>query len=138
MQMEKFTLSTLNAIEKQETEGIWRHYYGSFYVKIARYMGANFQAKIRKMNKKQRDQLEKMQNLDDIGGIIGEEKVLVAELILIDWKGLYDDDGNEIPYSREKAIENLGNQSFYREVIKLSMEYDEYKTVQEEDDKGNL
>lgn len=39
-------------------------------------------------------------------------KVAVAEHVLVDWRGLEDEDGKAIPYSKEKSTELLTNPSY--------------------------
>ncbi len=42
---------------------------------------------------------------------------LLAKDVLLDWKGIEDDDGNAIPYSQAKALELLTEQYPFREIV---------------------
>jgi len=39
-------------------------------------------------------------------------KIAVAECVLVDWRGLEDEDGNAIPYSKETSVEILTNPAY--------------------------
>lgn len=41
----------------------------------------------------------------------------LARAVLIDWKGVYDEDGNEIPYSEEAALAALTDMKDFREFV---------------------
>ncbi len=54
----------------------------------------------------------------------------VAKHILVDWRNLQDDEGNDIPYSYEKAFELLQdpeNEEFRKLVISLSEESEVFR-----------
>ncbi|MBB76531.1 MAG: hypothetical protein CMJ75_18660 [Planctomycetaceae bacterium] len=99
----------------KERDGIWFRYHGSdFECRIARIGNPNFEGAKRRAL---RD--EKVRRAVEGGLTVKESKhalaPLVAEYILVDWRGLEDDDGNPLPYSIEKATEMLRDDR-YRDV----------------------
>lgn len=64
----------------------------------------------------------------------------VAEHILVGWRDLQDDDGNAIPYSKEKALELLSDPSLadlYDTVMVASNEVADFMAKGDEDAEGN-
>jgi len=65
--------------------------------------------------RRQREMLSAAQAEIGLAAVIPDEKskaidlALLCETVLVGWEGLVDDDGKEIPYSPEKAIEILGD-----------------------------
>lgn len=54
----------------------------------------------------------------------------IAKHVLLDWRHLQDDDGNDIPYSYEKAVELLQdpeNEEFRKVVVSLSEEAEVFR-----------
>jgi hypothetical protein len=47
---------------------------------------------------------------------------MLAKAVLLDWKGLIDDDGKEIPYSMDVALELLTNPEYrrFREFVNIA------------------
>jgi hypothetical protein len=57
-------------------------------------------------------------------------KEVASRILVRDWRGLVDEDGAEIPYSAEKALELLvdpGMQHFWKWVKMLSMSHARYR-----------
>ena len=61
----------------------------------------------------------------------------LAESILIDWSGLKDEDGNEIPYSVEMAVELLRMGDFRDFVTQASKERDAFRESNKKDSVKN-
>ncbi len=131
-------IDDLGKIEEQETHGIWFHYHGTFWVKVARYGSAKFEAARRKINK---------QEINEIG-IVGKvtpevlkrfedaERELVAEHLLLDWKGVTDK-GQDLNFTKQRARKELKNESFYRNIVEFSQSFEDFKVVQDEEDAKN-
>lgn len=60
----------------------------------------------------------------------------IAKHILVDWRNLQDDEGNEIPYSEQKAYELLQdpeNEEFRKLIVSLSEESEVFRKEALED-----
>lgn len=136
--MEKFEFKDLDRIEKREIEGVWFEYQSGFEVKVARYGNAKFQAALRKTSKAEVDQINLGGEIspETVTAFMAREKEAVAEFILIDWKGIYDN-GKEIPYTTKKGKEALSRECFYREVVEFSNQFERFKIVGEDKDSKN-
>ena len=95
-----------NNLEK-ENEGVWLTYDGDIEVKIARFGNDRYQKIAEALYKPVKKQLQR--------GSLGSKRATelaskaVAKGIIVDWRGIEDDDGNLIPFSEEKAIEFMLN-----------------------------
>jgi len=119
----------------KETEGVWVSVGEGGEVKVARTNNPRYKEAFRRKLEKYRASVER--------GTIDEEtaqKVLVevlAETILLDWKG-FKDNGEKVPYSREKAVELLTNYPDFRDFITANAErMANYKQEQKVDEEKN-
>lgn len=93
---------------KKAKEGTWIEYLNEVSIKVARSDNDGY---VKALNTAVKEYGKKISEMDDefanslICGII-------AEHILLDWKGLKDGDGNDIPYSVEFATELLMDESY--------------------------
>jgi hypothetical protein len=133
-------LKSLKTDLKKETEGVWATYPGTeFKCKIARAGNPKFDEASRSLRKNARIRQAAQ------GQLTGRESKAaiapaVAEHILLDWQGLSDDDGSEIPYSRAKAVELLKDPSlndWYDWVLSTSATADLFRAELEEEIVGN-
>lgn len=63
---------------------------------------------------------------------------LLAETIVVDWKGIFDRDGNEIPFSKEAALDLFTKlPDFATAVILVSVNADNYRAEDKDEIKGN-
>jgi len=111
-------------------EGSWIEYQGSNF-KIA-YAGSTRFARVKdRIEKPHRRMIEK--GMVDPGD---QKKWLIqalGEAILLDWNGVYDEDGNQVPYSKAAAVQALTNSEDFREfVMTFSMELANFREVQKE------
>jgi len=77
-------------------------------------------------------------NLVDEGQRVARR--LVAKFVLLDWRHLLDDDGNEIPYSLQKAQEILAApeyHQFYEDVIEIARDRELFARTAEKEAMGN-
>jgi len=64
-------------------------------------------------------------------------KKQIIEVILVDWKGITDDNGEVIPYSLENAKKLLETKDFMDEVARLSLNEQLFKDEALKEDEGN-
>jgi hypothetical protein len=111
-------------------------------------LGDDIQVKIRRANSKKskdvRKRLEKpylsMIRRDTLPDNVQEQIVAkhVAEGILIDWKGMTDDEDKELPFSLEAAVKLCTDYPDFRDdVINLAVEAGTFKAQVLEDTRGN-
>lgn len=123
--------------EKTEQQGIWLD-YGEFSVRVLRASPRNKGF----MALKERLYAPHQRALDL--GVLPEKvtKQLTSELyaktIVIDWEGVTDDDGNEIPFSPEACQQYLERYpDFLREVMTQSMRAELFRQMELEENSKN-
>jgi len=90
--------------KKKEQEGVWYDIAEGLRMKIARIGNPNYQKKFQAISKPYRRSIRRGTLADEIA-----EKLLIqcmSESIVLDWEGV-EDDGVEIPYSKDAVIELL-------------------------------
>lgn len=68
------------------------------------------------------------------------QEILVRQLaraVLIDWRGVYDEDGNPVPYSEEAALNLLAMKDFREFVYQSANERDTFRTKNDADAEKN-
>ena len=116
-----------------EEQGVWRTVFdGAAELKIARFNNPKHNALLRRLRDENEELLkdettEKAQSkLLEISGLA------MAETVLTDWRGILDEDGNELPYSNEAAYDLLKNyEEFADLVFNLSLETEQYRRFKE-------
>lgn len=135
-------LSSLQQNVNLETEGVWVDYDSEFKVKVARMGNPNFEAYVNKMTKtflgdgfsRGSEKIQDPQVLQEI------TQKAMAKTVLLDWAGLEDDEGNQIPYSPEKAYELLSDpkfKDFYRDITQIANNGKRYRDEGVEEAVGN-
>lgn len=81
----------------------------------------------------------KLRKPEDLTAKQSEEILIeqMADAILIDWQGLYDNDGNDIPYSKEAALTFLQMKDFREFVYQAANERDTFREKADEDAEKN-
>lgn len=117
-----------------ETEGVPYIYYGAKLI-VARAGNTNFKKVFRETLNPYKDEFD--------AGRLSEEKSneimisCVAKTILVGWEGVKDEDGNDIPYSYENAVELLtDDQDCYDAITGHSNNIENYLTTAEQKLKG--
>lgn len=91
----------------------------------------------RRLDKQYRGKMNKKGEYDMDFGM----KVLVeqmAEGVIVDWRGIYDRDGKEIKFSKEKAIELMTKLPTFRDTILINaQELDNFRIEEREDAEKN-
>jgi hypothetical protein len=118
--------------------GIWIPYEAGIELRIARYGNKNHNQYARQLLKPHveiiRGRNAEPELLNDI------DRQAAAKYILMDWKNIQDDDGKDIPFSTEKALELFRDpayEDFYKFVIQVSMNRENYRLdLQKESEKN--
>lgn len=106
-----FNFARFRTDEAAENEGVWFEVGEGFEIKVAR-LG----------NRKHAETYARLTSTPAVRGVVADKKLTdeqairimveaMADAILIDWKNL-EEDGNPIPFSREKALELLDVKDF--------------------------
>lgn len=67
-------------------------------------------------------------------------KEATARHLLLDWRGLQEENGDEIPFSVEKAVEILTDpecEPLFNMIVEISQDESLFRAQQDEDDAGN-
>lgn len=78
----------------------------------------------------QKDKMKKSQQ----NAIMNE---VIVETVLLGWKNLFDDDGNEVAFSKEKALELLKLKDFRELVVEIASTMEIFKAEEDEADEKN-
>jgi len=55
----------------------------------------------------------------------------LAEYVLLDWKGVCNDDGSELKYSKDEAKKALRMRNFRRVIMEMSMDFENFKLLKQ-------
>lgn len=130
-------LSTIKKDVNAAEQGVWVNgVLGDLDVKVASAGNRKYIESLRNALKPYQRNLK---NIDD--EVFAEiQNKCVAKHVLLDWRNLQDDAGNDIPYSYEKAFELLNdpeNEEFRKLVISLSEEAEVFRKEALESLAGN-
>jgi len=120
--------------EKLESEGKWFPISKTAKIKVARSGNPNYTAMLR-------EKLKEAQ-LDMMPGEEGEavaEAILIevaAKTLLVDWTGLKDAQGNDVPYSTAQAAKYLGVKDFRAKVRGFADNFEAFR-LKAEAEQGN-
>jgi len=122
-----FKLSNFETDEKKEVEGVWHEYAPGFKLRIAR---ANNPKSEQLRAKLLEPHIIAMRHgkmdADVLSNIVKE---VYAKTILVDWEGMLDEEGNEIPYNLENALKALDLKDFFDVVHNYAESMRNYKKV---------
>lgn len=124
------------ATDDKANEGVWVEYRGGVDFLIAYTKNRKFKNRASYFYKKNSKMLE-------AGGEVAADKLteitiqVMAETILLDWRGPLKLQGEVVSYSVGNAKRLLALEGFREWVSKQSEDLALYKTVQEEEDLGN-
>lgn len=94
-------INALRADLDKETNGMWVPYQMGIELKIARLGNAKYQEALRKAVEDRKVLLGVKELTDEQRQAV--QKDVAAETILLDWRGVEDDDGDPLPYSAATA-----------------------------------
>lgn len=103
---------TYGTDEDLETEGVWTEWTNDSKVKLGRIGGVAF-------NRVQRQKMRRMRTGFRADSEM-QDKILVevlAETVLLDWKGFVDADGKALKYSKDAAVKVLTDLPTFRDDI---------------------
>ena len=121
-----------------EVEGVWMAYGGGMEIKLARMSNPKFEEYLRKLLRPFRSKVADNSIADDT--IEEMTNKALARYVLLNWKGLEDDEGTEVPYSEKKALELLSDKDFRdfnKDVQRMSMDRTAYRQEGIDDESGN-
>jgi len=120
----------------KEKEGVLHDLGDGLKIRIARIGNPNYQKRFEALSKPHRRALRK----GSLSNEIAEELLIkcMSETIVLDWEGI-EENGVEIPYSRENAVRILTDYHDLREHINdIANEMEGYKQEDEEEAIDNL
>jgi len=133
-------LSKLFATDKtKETGGVWIKNIGGLDLLIGRSGTPEYENTLRKLGKPHLRQLRSGTIDADLAKTVEEMQIkALAEHCLLGWQHLEDDNGQPIEYSRAKAAElMLQHRDFYRQVLELAADIDNFRVETLEESRGN-
>ena len=111
----------------KERDGIWIEFIMGIRLKIARARNPKYSELIRKLTQDMRvDMREGKFDTEQFNEVLIQVR---AHTILLDWENI-DEDGVDVPYSPEKAMEYFRNpelKDFYTFVVSISESSEAYK-----------
>jgi len=115
-----------------EVEGVWIDVGDGLKLRVARFGNKRFQRYLASMAKP----FSRTSPTNEIAeGIL---RKAIARHVLMDWENLTEEDGTDIGYSEEKAVELFeSHNDFYMLVQDLSKEVDNFKRTTDEEAEGN-
>ena len=131
-----FKISSLSTDEDKVQGGTWIDFGGGAEVKIAKVGNDNYNREMRQLGKPIIRQAR-------LGS--AEEETLrpvfikvVARTVILGWKNIQDDEGNDVEYSILKAEEYLtALPEFYELIMEAAQDVTNFKPDPEEDEVGN-
>lgn len=122
---------------QKELDGVWIPYIGDVQLLVARMTNDRFQASQRRVLREKG--VNSMQDLPE-EDVAEMSKPGVAEFVLLGWKNIEDEDGNEVVYSKEKALEIFNDpelSDMYTFVVTRAQKASLFRQKDEEEMAGN-
>jgi hypothetical protein len=118
-----------------QTEGLWREIDdGAAKLKIARFNNPEHQAYLRRLREENAKLLENPDSEESQTKLNEIASKAMAAHILKDWEGIQDEEGNDLPYSKEAAYQLLSDyEEFSNLVFSLSTDVEQYRKYKEAD-----
>lgn len=129
-------LENLAIDTEKEEDGVWVEVGESAKLLIAHWGNKAFTAAMRRYVTPKQHRLKNMPE-HEADALMAK---VVVETILLDWQGLTLG-GQEVPYSKAKAIELLTSRKFrsFRELVEsLAKDDEQFRLAEMEEDMGNL
>ena len=135
----KTSLQKYNAVDTSKEElGVWHSFDGDIEIRIRR-LSSKISKNARKEAEKPRAAaLRTKETPPEV-----YDQILIQQIargVISDWKGVTDEEGNEIPYSGDIAVEIISGdemKDFRLEVLNLSMTKEAYRAEVVEAAVGN-
>lgn len=134
---EKFRRSSLKTDRKREEDGVWVPYESSFELLLSRIGNPRYKQFLLKKSKTNMRRIQRgkidIQEAEDL------IKRAMAQTVILDWRGLYDEKDVEIPFSKEEALLALReDDDFYEEVFAIAQDRELFRNDELEGKAGNL
>ena len=131
-----FKFSKLVTDGDLEIEGVWLPFEEGFDVKLARLGNTKYNEMVRRILKPYTRKIRD-EELDDSIAEMAEKKAM-ARYVLVDWRGLEDDDGEPIEYSKETALQLFEeSRDFYLEIRGMARKRGLFQQEADEEAEGN-
>lgn len=129
-------ISNFKTNEDLETNGVWVDIGEGARLLVARMNNPNFQKMFTKLTEPHRKALQR-NTLDE--AVLEDIAIrCVAKTVLLDWSGWQGDDGADVPYSEEKALEWLRDLKDFRALVReISTEQATFRETLDEADLKN-
>ena len=121
-----------------EKEGVWLDYGNGAQIKLARAGGANekFRQALTARMKPHRRLLDADQMPEALASQIMQE--VYARTVVLDWRGVKDLNGTDLPYSYENVIKAFeAFPDFYQDIVTQAQKLSLYRRAEEEQAAGN-
>lgn len=133
----------MNTIEKlfktdkdAEQQGVEHYIGGGVTLRIARQNNPAYREYIAQLIRPYREEVEAKNLADDVWVELINKAM--SKTILVGWDGIKDDNGNEIQYTPEKALDFLSQMPDFREVVSaFSTNMENYRVSELEKDIKN-
>lgn len=134
-----FKISQLKTDEDKTINGVWRDYNEGSKVLLASSGSGNkrFKTHLSKLLKPSRRQIRRG-DIIDLGMSEINEMRAASKDVILDWKGILDDEGKEIPYSPEAGFQLFQQiPEFYYDLMDMASEHEFYKSKEDSDAEKN-
>ena len=135
----KTSLQKYNAVDTSKEElGVWHSFDGDIEIRIRRLSSKISQNARKEAEKPHAAALRTKETPPEV-----YDQILIQQIargVISDWKGVTDEEGNEIPYSGDIAVEIISGdemKDFRLEVLNLSMTKEAYRAEVVEAAVGN-
>lgn len=134
-------MAKLSAIKQDldlEKDGVWFDFSMGIELKIANANNPVFKDYLKKITKPFIQQIRNSPDGSDIQTRLF--KKAAARHLVLDWRNIEDDDGNEVPFSSETCLEYFNDPSlreFYNFVVLSANANEMYRQQIEEESEGN-
>jgi len=129
-------ISKLKTDSDLEVNGVWVDIGDGAEILVARIENPRYKERLRTLGKQYRHTMTRGMLPIEV-----QEELLyqtASETILLDWKGITDDDGKNIKYSQKKAYELLKEVRDFRDIVfEISETMNAYQREVEEEDSKN-
>lgn len=112
------------------SKGIWVTYYEDIEARVARINNPEYLEKLRKLSQPYMSDIQAGRFPDaDMEALVMEA---AAETILVDWRGMQDDEDKDVEYSPEQALAYLREYpDFYNFVMRIANSAEMYRKQDE-------
>lgn len=121
-------LSAISTCPDMEKDGVWVGYLNDVEFKIARHASPAYMEYLSKISKEHKGKLRSTEEQVEL--LMDLTSQCLANVVLIDWKGVQDEDGNETAYTPELGLELMRDPAFHdmrQFILEIAQNADEYR-----------